>query len=567
MSEEQNVFKCTSCGAVLRPTMNQSITYCPFCGTPNEIASHKMGAKVATENLVITAETNIESILNSTNFQISSRHMNEASRLLNAAILAGHSDYRIYILKAQIDLSTNDNQKLIESLSWLQKYEAAAKGDDKRNVEEAIKDLMKYQGYSGMIPLHVATFMENYDMTVFCVEHGADVNALTSVNSARVTPISIMYVYQPGITRNKSNVSKIESYLIEHGATKDKSLKLGKAPKPDPTPVRFNFGMLLLWIFLTPVAAIITFTHTKMRPFFKILWIGLFTAFYIFMLVGGLRTVFGGITSAIYNYTASTTSSSSSGKTSADAVAYTVDTEGVIKDLIRGYNNYGYFGAEASRTQKAEGESGKDIEGTITYSGYSYKDKVHYFDIKFTKNGTALGNVLFYCSGNSLLSNDEIVTFAMVSKNNQPKLTEKITVLLSKESIPISGLKTDEFIRYDPRDYKDVKEIGECKVKAYNVDDKRPGAEFVSVRRVYDIYKGDELIASVKYVLVAQSNGSLENTHITYDTNKDKYLKPDYVSMYWVADFQQDEVLDKTGILFNAETKKANLLFGIPVYD
>ena len=171
----------------------------------------------------ISANVDIENIISSARYAVSFKHYDKANEMLFAAILAGCEDYRIYVTKAMVDLDTDDNKSLFESLEMLRAIECAQNGGGE--AREAIDRLMQYRGMNGVTALHNATFHERMDLVQFCVEHGSDVNLIAGMN--RVTPVSIMFVpvakNLSGIdgtpfTRHKAAVKEIRRYLMQHGA-------------------------------------------------------------------------------------------------------------------------------------------------------------------------------------------------------------------------------------------------------------------------------------------------------------------------------------------------------------
>ena len=214
--------------------MNSPFIFCQYCGAKNFIESQQMKAKIRFENIDISGNTEIDNIIESAEFAIQSNDYGKANDLIMAAILSGKKDYKIYICKIHLDLWTEKDKNLFSDLEMLQKIE---KTDDSPELKEALKELMLYKGKNGITCLHNATFHERYDMVVFCVEHGADVNSRAGMND--LSPISIMYYpLQEGaqnlngtpFVRDMDNVKRIRDYLVEHGAFDDyKATKNKKA--------------------------------------------------------------------------------------------------------------------------------------------------------------------------------------------------------------------------------------------------------------------------------------------------------------------------------------------------
>ncbi len=222
MSEARN-FYCAGCGAPLNVEMNRAFIFCQFCGCKNEIASQEMKTKINVGQMEINAKTSVDSMLESAEYSVSIGRYNEANEMLIASIVSGANDYRIYILKAQIDLLTDDNKSLFQSIKKLQALEKT-QGPGKE-VTNAICELMQFRGQNGVTVLHNATFHELMDMVVYCVEHKSDVNCIAGMN--RVSPISIMFVkISPTLSkldgtpfiRDKQKVKEIRRYLMSKGA-------------------------------------------------------------------------------------------------------------------------------------------------------------------------------------------------------------------------------------------------------------------------------------------------------------------------------------------------------------
>ena len=63
--------------------------------------------------------------------------------MLLSIILMGSNDYEVYILKAMIDMHTDNNASLFENLNTLRALEEK---DRTGEVNQAICDLMQYRG-------------------------------------------------------------------------------------------------------------------------------------------------------------------------------------------------------------------------------------------------------------------------------------------------------------------------------------------------------------------------------------------------------------------------------------
>ena len=219
-----NVHYCAGCGAPLDVTINREFIFCQFCGCKNHIASQAMSTTMNLNGgIQVNAKTDVESIINSAEYAVSIGRFDEANDMLISAIMSGVNDYRVYCIKARIDLIQDNNKSLFESLSRLKKLEETQ--GPEREVTRAVCDLMHFRGRNGVTALHNATFNEFLDWTQYCVEHGADINCVAGMNA--VTPISIMFVpVSPRLCkidgtpfiRDKQKVKAIRNYLLSIGA-------------------------------------------------------------------------------------------------------------------------------------------------------------------------------------------------------------------------------------------------------------------------------------------------------------------------------------------------------------
>ena len=219
-----NVFYCKGCGAPLDVDINREFIFCQYCGCKNQIESQAMATTINVNGQIqVNARTDVESIINSAEYAVSINKLNEANDMLISAIMSGVNDYRIYCIKARIDLIQDNNKSLFDSLTRLRNLEQK-QGPD-MEVTKAVCELMKFRGKNGVTALHNATFNELMDWTQYCVEHGADVNCVAGMNV--VTPISIMFVpISPKLSRldgtpfirNKQKVKEIRKYLMSKGA-------------------------------------------------------------------------------------------------------------------------------------------------------------------------------------------------------------------------------------------------------------------------------------------------------------------------------------------------------------
>lgn len=220
---ENKVLYCKSCGAALNVELNRPFIYCIYCGTKNIIEDQQMRTDITMGNVRVKAQTSLESMLASAQYAFQAEQYDKANEILMAVVMSGVADYRVYLLKARIDLKLDKNRQLFEDIRALRRMEArqSAKGE----VTAAVRALMQSRGKAGVNPLHIATFHEDMEMVQYCVERGADVNLVAGMN--RVTPISIMFVPVSAklsgldgtpFVRHKQKVKEIRHYLMQHGA-------------------------------------------------------------------------------------------------------------------------------------------------------------------------------------------------------------------------------------------------------------------------------------------------------------------------------------------------------------
>ncbi|MBQ3230952.1 MAG: hypothetical protein IJO64_01580 [Clostridia bacterium] len=214
---------CQSCGAALNVEMNRAYIFCQYCGAKNVIASETMKTNINVGGINIQAKTDIDSLIASAEYAISINQLDKANEMLVAAIMSGTVDHRIFVAKAKIDLLQDNNKSLFDSIHQLRMLEA--RQSPEREVTRAVFELMRFRGMNGVTVLHNATFHELYDIVVYCVEHGSDVNCIAGMN--RVSPISIMFVPVSSslsgldgtpFVRNPARVKAIRDYLMAHGA-------------------------------------------------------------------------------------------------------------------------------------------------------------------------------------------------------------------------------------------------------------------------------------------------------------------------------------------------------------
>ena len=217
------IIRCSACNAALDVEMNRAYIFCKYCGCKNIIEDEQIKTNINVQGVTFSAKTDTDSIISSAQYAITMKQYDKANELIMASILSGTDDYRIYSLRVQIDLLTDDNRSLFQTLDVLRRLEANQ--GPNREVTNEINRLMHFRGMNGVTILHNATFNEQMDYVVYCVEHGSDVNCVAGMN--RVTPISIMFVHVSSslcgidgtpFVHNKEKVKAIRRYLMQHGA-------------------------------------------------------------------------------------------------------------------------------------------------------------------------------------------------------------------------------------------------------------------------------------------------------------------------------------------------------------
>jgi len=238
------VMYCFNCGATLNTEINRPFVFCQYCGSKNNIETEEMKTTIRLGNIDITAKTEIDNLIASAEYAIGLNQFDKANEILMTAIISGGDDYRVHICRAMIALHT-DRKALLPALNKLKMLEAKQSNNE---VTLAIKKLVIYKGRNGITALHVACLDEEYDIVVFCVEHGSDVNVVAGnewclhcdeiipcakhgsgstgyTKMQKVTPISIMFEKAPKFKLdgtpfdgNVETVKKIRDYLMQHGA-------------------------------------------------------------------------------------------------------------------------------------------------------------------------------------------------------------------------------------------------------------------------------------------------------------------------------------------------------------
>jgi hypothetical protein len=238
-------FRCSACGAGLDAEINREYIFCKYCGAKNRIDTETMRANINLGNINITAKTDLDSLISYVKYLIGVKQFDKANEIFTAAIISYCEDYRTYICKIMVDLHTNDINSMSYSIEKLRVLESTQQGNE---VTQAIKELMAYHGMNGITVLHIACFHGKYELVIFCVEHGSDVNAIANFGSIsmsklftevdirfiedakkmdKVTPITIMLLPAnlmfPNLNRalfieNKNTIKTIRRYLMQHGA-------------------------------------------------------------------------------------------------------------------------------------------------------------------------------------------------------------------------------------------------------------------------------------------------------------------------------------------------------------
>ena len=209
-------YKCGGCGAPLPININQQIIYCQHCGTANQIPQQAVNSTLNFAGVQVKTQTDTESMLRSAEYLITCNQHEKAKDVLFTAIMSGADDYRIYLLKVQLDMWGEEDMITFTDLDKLKTYEASYQNRD-GSVSRAICELMRYRGMNGITLLHLAAYQVMFDQVVYCVDHQSDVNSIAGSN--QVTPISIMF--RPENVRlqnNKAGVKAIRDYLMAHGA-------------------------------------------------------------------------------------------------------------------------------------------------------------------------------------------------------------------------------------------------------------------------------------------------------------------------------------------------------------
>lgn len=226
----ENVRFCAACGAKMTQVENRAVVFCPYCGCKNVFESQMAETQMETGQATIKAHTDGESIMNTAEYYLSQKDRENMLkwflRMMEDDI---EVDVRFCILSIKISLYldfTDADEYIIMNLNILKEFEEEQEGTE---VTDAVRDLMHYTSEAGFTVLHKATFYEQMDAVIYCVEHGADVNREASME--RYTPIGMMFKpIDPKeetkfdgspLVRDKKMVKQIRSYLMEHGA-KDK---------------------------------------------------------------------------------------------------------------------------------------------------------------------------------------------------------------------------------------------------------------------------------------------------------------------------------------------------------
>jgi len=233
---------CTSCGAVLDSEINREYIFCKYCGSKNRLEHEAMRTNINVGNINIAAKTDLNNLLSSAKYFAGIRQFDKANEVITAAIISGYEDYRMYICKAMIDLQTNNAHSLLYAIEKLKTLETTQQNNE---ITKAIEELAIYKEPEGFTILHIASLFQRYDLVLFCVEHGSNVNAVAKYgwcedcsvatpckhgkdnmwySEKSVTPITVMFSantktkFNATFNENKESVNAIRKYLMQRGA-------------------------------------------------------------------------------------------------------------------------------------------------------------------------------------------------------------------------------------------------------------------------------------------------------------------------------------------------------------
>jgi hypothetical protein len=235
---------CSACGAALDAEINREHIFCKYCGSKNRLEHEAIRTNINVGNINITTKTDLNNLISSAKYFAGIRQFDKANEVLTAVIISGCEDYRVYICKARIDLQTNDTHSLLYSIEKLKTLEVMQQSSE---ITQAIRELVAYKEPKGFTALHIVSLFQRYDLVVFCVEHGSDVNAVAKygwcvscsvatpcakhgeidvghTTEGSVTPINIMFTsaikpkFNAKFNENKEQVNTIRKYLMQQGA-------------------------------------------------------------------------------------------------------------------------------------------------------------------------------------------------------------------------------------------------------------------------------------------------------------------------------------------------------------
>lgn len=120
---------------------------------------------------------------------------------------------KVVMIALKDSTSTQENDTLvIDGINELMKCE---KRQNTNEVTEAVRELMQFSGYNNCTVLHIVCFRHDYDKMVYCINHGANVNAVTSGGLSHREMI-YKNSYPPQMAET---VKAMDKYLLAHGCS------------------------------------------------------------------------------------------------------------------------------------------------------------------------------------------------------------------------------------------------------------------------------------------------------------------------------------------------------------
>ena len=234
----------------------------------------------------------------------------------------------------------------------------------------------------------------------------------------------------------------------------------------------------------------------------------------------------------------------------------TIDVEDMTNQLIWGYNHYGCFVSdEFSETQTL-----KDETYTIKIKKDSVLEDGTLLALTINQDDDVVGTASIKAIHEQYLSNGDEIRFEVgeeIEGHYQIELTET--------TISVKNLDDTEIIRNDPREHlklvfshkvteslwtynwnkielsKSEYDIGDKTIRLSVIEDKRPGAEEVNPGLKFEVFDSNKKSIAVGEYIFAK---------LQYDANYDDYGKMYANSFDLAPNFDQAEMLTKTGILF-----------------